>query len=90
MNKNNIELHLYLRLDRRQKSKRDAQMNTSQREQYVGSVHLFIGTGRSLCKITFMPFMFIIDLRTIQQGLDRLFPFKSVPFSAAEPKLPCA
>jgi hypothetical protein len=90
MNKNNIELHLYLRLDRRQKSKRDARANTSQREQYGGIVHLFIGTGHSLCKITFMPFMFTIDLRTIQRGLDSLFPFKSIPFSAAEPNLPCA
>jgi hypothetical protein len=62
MNKNNIELHLYLRLDRRQKYKRDAQANTSQREQYEGIVHLFIGTGRSLCKITFMPFIFTIEL----------------------------
>jgi hypothetical protein len=87
---NNIELHLYLRLDRRQKTKREARANTSQREQYGGIVHLFIGTGRSLCKITFMPFMFTIDLRTIQRGLDSLFPFKSVPFSAVEPKLPCA
>jgi hypothetical protein len=66
MDMNNIELHLYLRLDRRQKSKRDARMNTSQREQYGGIVHLFIGIGRSLCKITFMPFMFTIDVRTIQ------------------------
>ena len=90
MNKNNIELHLYLRLDRRQKYKRDAQASTSQREQYEGTVHLFIGTGRSLCKITFMSFMFTIDLRTIYRGLDSLFLFKSVPFSAAEPKLPCA
>jgi hypothetical protein len=87
---NIIELHLYLRLDRRQKSKRDARVNTSQREQYEGIVHLFIGTGRSLCKITFMPFMFTIDLRIIYQGLDSLFLFKSVPFSATEPKLPCA
>jgi hypothetical protein len=30
------------------KSKRDARTNTSQREQYGGTVHLFIGTGRSL------------------------------------------
>jgi hypothetical protein len=44
MNKNNIELHLYLRLDRRQKSKRDIRANTNQREQYGGIVHLFIGT----------------------------------------------
>jgi hypothetical protein len=85
----NIELHLYLRLDRRQKSKRDAQVNTNQREQYGGTVHLFIGTGRSLCKITFMPFMFTIDLRTIYRGLDSLFLFKSVSFSTTEPKLPC-
>jgi hypothetical protein len=81
---------LYLRLDRRRKSKRDARMSTSQREQDEGTVHLFIGTGRNLCKITFIPFMFTIDLMTIQQGLDSLLPFKSVPFSVVEPKLPCA
>jgi hypothetical protein len=86
---NNIELHLYLRLDRRQKSKCDARMNISQREQYRGTVHLFIGTGRSLCKITFMPFMFTIDLRIIYRGRNGLFVFKSVLFSAAEVKLPC-
>jgi hypothetical protein len=85
---NNIELHLYLRLDRKQKSKCDARVNTSQREQYGGTIHLFIGTGRSLCKIRFMPFMFTMDLRTIYRGLDSLFLFKSVLFSAAEPKLP--
>jgi hypothetical protein len=90
MNINNIELHLYLRLDRRQKSKRDARVNTSQCEQYGGTVHLFIGTGRNLCKITFMPFMFTIDLRTIYRELDSFFLFKSVPFSTIEPKLPCA
>jgi hypothetical protein len=90
MNKNNIELHLYLRLDRRQKYKRDARASTSQREQYEGTVHLFIGTGRSLGKITFMPFMFTIDLRTTHRGLDGLFPYKSVSFSAIEPKHPCA
>jgi hypothetical protein len=89
MNKNNIELHLYLRLDRRQRYKRDAQAGTSQREQYGGTVHLFIGIGRSLYEITFMPFMFTIDLRTICRGLDSLFLLKSVPFSATKPKLPC-
>jgi hypothetical protein len=71
---------MYLWLDRRQKYKCDAQMNTSQREQYVGTIHLFIGIGRSLCKITFMPFMFTIDIRTIYRGLKSLFLFKSVPF----------
>ena len=89
MNKNNIELHLYLRLHRRQRYKRDARASTSQREQYGGTVHLFIGTGCTLCEITFMPFMFTIDLRTICWGLDSLFLLKSVPFSSTEPKLPC-
>jgi hypothetical protein len=90
MNKNNIELHLYLRLDRRQKYKCDTQASTSQREQFGGTVHLFIGTGHSMCEITFMSFMFTIDLKTIYRGLDSLFLLKSVPFSATEPKLPCA
>jgi hypothetical protein len=90
MNKNNIELHLYLRLDRRWKYKRDTRASTSQHEQYEGTVHLFIGTGRSLCKITFIPFIFTIDLRTICRGLDSLFLLKSVLFSATKPKLPCA
>jgi hypothetical protein len=89
MNKNNIELHLYLRLDRRKKYKRDAQASTSQREQYGGTVHLFIGTGHNLYEITFMPFMFTIDLKTIYRELDSLFLLKSVPFSATDPKLPC-
>jgi hypothetical protein len=84
---NNIELHSYLRLDRRQKSKHDARVNTSQREQYNVTVHLFIGTGRSMCQITFMPLIFTIDLGIIYRGLDSLFSFKSVSFSIAEPKL---
>jgi hypothetical protein len=62
-------------------------VNTSQREQYGVTVHLFIDTGRSLCRITSMPFMFTIDLGTIYRGLDSLFLFKSVSFSAAEPKV---
>jgi hypothetical protein len=85
----NIEFHLYLRLDRRRKSKCDVRVNTSKREQYGGTVHIFIGTRRNLCKITFMPFMFTIDLRIIYRGLDSLFLLKSVPFSPTEPKLPC-
>jgi hypothetical protein len=84
---NNIELHLYLRLNRRQKSKRDARVNTSQREQCDVTVHLFIGTGCSLCEITIMHLTFTIDLGITYRGLDSLFPFKSVPFSTAEPKL---
>jgi hypothetical protein len=65
MNKNNIELHLYLWFDRRQRYKRDARASTSQHEQYGGTVHLFIGTWHNLCEITFMPFMFTIDFITI-------------------------
>ena len=61
----------------------------SQREQYGSTVHLFIGMGRSPCKITLMPFTFANDSIVIHQGLNSLFPFKSVPFSAVMPKLPC-
>jgi hypothetical protein len=58
----------------------------SQREQYGSTVHLFIGP----CKITLMPFTFANDSIVIHRGLNGLFPFKSVPFSAIMPKLPCA
>jgi hypothetical protein len=63
---------------------------TSQREQYGGTVHLFIGTRRSPCKITLMPFTFANDSIVIHQGLNSLFPFKSVPFSDVTPKVFCA
>jgi hypothetical protein len=62
-------------------------VNTSQREQYGATVHLFIDTGCNLCEITSMAFMFTIDLRIIYRGLDSLFLFKLVSFSAAKPKL---
>jgi hypothetical protein len=62
----------------------------SQREQYRSTVHLFIGTGRSPCKITLMPFTFANNSIVIHQGLNSLFPFKSVSFSAIMSKLPCA
>jgi hypothetical protein len=51
----------------------------SQREQYESTVHLFIDTGRSLCKITLMPFTFINNSIVILQGLIWLFIFKLVP-----------
>jgi hypothetical protein len=86
-NIDNSKLHLYLRLDRRYESKSDVRVNTSQREQYGATVHLFIGIGRSLCKIKSKPWTFVIDLRIIYQGLDSLFPFKLVSFSTAELKL---
>jgi hypothetical protein len=47
----------------------------SQREQYGSTVHLFIGTGRSPCKITPMPFTFANDSIEIHRGLNSLFPF---------------
>jgi hypothetical protein len=62
----------------------------SQRKQYWSIVHLFIGTGRSPCKITSMPFTFANDSIVIHRGLNSLFPFKSVSFSDVLPKLPCA
>jgi hypothetical protein len=92
MNINNIELHLYLRLDIRQKSECDARVNTSQREQYGVTVHLFIGTGRNLVKITFMPSINNYKHDTNYHGLMDLFLFKSVqPFVSRHvtmPKLP--
>jgi hypothetical protein len=89
MNKNNIELQLYLRLVRRQKYKCDAQASTSQREQYGGTVHLFIGTGRSLCEITFMSFTISYDYDTNYHGPIGLFIFKSVqPFVSRRVVMP--
>jgi hypothetical protein len=61
----------------------------SHREQYGSTVHLFIGTGRSPCKITPMPFTFVNNSIVIHRGLNSLFPFKSVSFSAITPKLSC-
>jgi hypothetical protein len=52
---------------------------SSQREQYGSTVHLFIGKGRSPCKITFMPFTFANNSIVILRGLICLFIFKSVP-----------
>jgi hypothetical protein len=49
----------------------------SQREQYGSIVHLFIGTGRSPCKITPMPFTFANDSIVTHRGLNSLFYFLS-------------
>jgi hypothetical protein len=62
----------------------------SQREQYGSTVYLFIGTGHNPCKITPMPFTFANNSIVIHRGLNSLFPFKSVSFSAISPKLTCA
>jgi hypothetical protein len=81
INRNNIELHLYLRLDRRRKNKCDARASTNQHEQYGGTVHLFIGTMRSLCEITFISFTIDYNHDTNYHGSICLFIFKSVqPF----------
>jgi hypothetical protein len=81
-----------LRLDKRQRHKHDAQVNTSQREQYGGTVHLFIGIGRNLCEITFMSFTTGYNHDTNYHRSIGLFIFKSVqPFVSRRvtmPKLP--
>jgi hypothetical protein len=70
------------------KYKCDAKASTSEHEQYGGTVHLFIGTGHSPYKITSRPFTIANNFKVIHRGLNNLFPFKSVPFSAVMPKLP--
>jgi hypothetical protein len=52
---------------------------TIQREQYGGTVHLFIGTRHSPDKITFMSLITNHDYDSNYQGLCSLFLFKSVP-----------
>jgi hypothetical protein len=59
----------------------------TQPEQFKITVHLFIGTGRSPCKITLMPLTFINNSMIILRGPIWFFIFKSVSFSAAIPKL---
>jgi hypothetical protein len=54
---------------------------TIQREQYDVTVHLFIGTGHSLDKITFMSLTFTANHKVSYQGLSSLFPFRSVSSS---------
>jgi hypothetical protein len=51
---------------------------TIQREQHGVTVHLFIGIGRSLDKITFMSLTFIVDHKASCRGLSSLFSFRSV------------
>ena len=83
---------MYLRLDRRRKYKRDAQASTSQREQYGGTVHLFIGTGHNPDKIPFVSLITNHNHDTNYSGLIGLFLFRSVqPFVSMHvtmPKLP--
>jgi hypothetical protein len=64
---------------------------TRLREQYRDTVYLFIRTGRSLCKITFMSFTIDYNNDTRHHGSLSHFIFKSVdPFvsrSVIVPKL---
>jgi hypothetical protein len=54
-------LHWYLRLAQRWGCER---VNTIHREQYGATVHLFIGTGRSPSKITFMTLSTVYNYNT--------------------------
>jgi hypothetical protein len=51
--------------------------STIQREQYDVTVHLFIGTGRSPSKSTFMSSVFTHDRNTCYKGLSSLFLLRS-------------
>jgi hypothetical protein len=62
----------------------------NQRVQYGGTVHQFIDTRHSPYKIIFMPFTFGSNSIVIYRGLNSLFIFKSVSFSAVTPKLSCS
>jgi hypothetical protein len=87
-----MELHLYLQLNKRQRSKCDVQVDTSQHEQYGVTVHLFIGTGRSPIEITFMPSTSDYKHDTNYHGPISLFLFTSVQLFISRhvtmPKLP--
>jgi hypothetical protein len=57
-------------------------MITGPREQYGNTIHLFIGTGHSPDKITFMSLVTNHNHDTNYQGLCGLFLFKLVPPSS--------
>ena len=62
INRNTIELQVYLRLEGSKNTSVTQKQMPSQREQYGSTVHLFIDVGRSPCKITFMSTTFANDL----------------------------
>jgi hypothetical protein len=85
--KNDNKLQMYLRLEGKQKYQREAKTNAQcvitgkTREQYRGTVHLFIGTVHSLYIITFIPFTMNYNNDTEYYGSLSHFIFKSVhPF----------
>jgi hypothetical protein len=81
---------MYLQLEGDESTSVTQKRMPNPRDQYGSTVHLFIGTGHSPYKITFMPFT--IDNNSIIncRGLNSLFIFKSVSFSATTPKLSCS
>ena len=46
----------------------DARAITIQREQYGGTIHLFIGNRKGSCAITFMPSMITYRVYKMSQG----------------------
>jgi hypothetical protein len=56
-------------------------MITIQCEQYGVTIHLFIGTGRSPDKITFISLTFTANHRASYLGIISFFPFRSVSSS---------
>jgi hypothetical protein len=74
---------MYLRLEGKLKYQCITEANTQCvitgfREQYMGTVHLFIGTGCSLGIIKFMPFTINYNSDTEYHGSLSHFIFKSV------------
>jgi hypothetical protein len=68
-------LHWYVRLARRGECER---VITIQREQYGGTIHLFIGTGHSPGEITYISLTLIHFYNTKHQGLSSLCPFSVI------------
>jgi hypothetical protein len=81
---------MYLQLEGDENTSVTQKRLSDPREQYGGTVHLFIDTGHSPYKITFMPFTFDNNSIVIYRGLNSLFIFKSVSLSATTPKLSCS
>jgi hypothetical protein len=71
---------MYLQLEGDESTSVTQKRMPNPREQYGGTVHLFIYTGYSPYKITFIPFTFYNNSIVIYRGLNSLFIFKSVSF----------
>jgi hypothetical protein len=71
---------MYLQLEGDESTSVTQKRMPNPREQYGGTVHLFIDTGYNPYKITFMPFTFDNNSIVIYRGLNSLFIFKLVSF----------